>query len=597
MILRKYNVAATIDGVPLVKRGSIDFKANPTLAAGDVKISKDGGAFANLTTLPAVTPASGEFVEIALSATEMQAARIAIKFIDQTAPKEWEDQAVLIETYGHASAAHEFDLDTASVAQTGDSFARIGATGSGLTTLASQASLDTLDNFVDTEVAAILAAVDTEIAALQADTDDIQARLPAALVGGRIDASVGAMATDVVTASSIAANAIGASEIAADAIAEIQGGLATSAALALAQGDVDDIQARLPAALVAGKMDSTVADIQAAAHAKLFSQNSGSTYAAAVAGSIVKEIVSNVSGGGGGGGAWSLDTSARVRVERPSSGTAAENIHLYVENASGAPIAADSLPTVTATAIGGVDQTANLGTVTSPQTGHYVVPYNVASTHPQPQGVYVEFTVIVGGVTKRVGVTFDVVSHNTTLGSLTTLITGVNVTRVQGTSLTTKVGSNFKFFFDNNDTITTKIVQDTGGTATIEVTLGAIMAVSVAGNRVAAPLILEMFQTEEKVFSFTVLDAAGAPVSYAGKTLRFTAWDSNDPPNAVFEVEGADVTITGAGSNVINVKVQPSKSTLANEELKFSLWDVTSAGHEPVITWGQLKILPAVKDV
>ncbi len=34
-------------------------KANPTLAAGDVKVSKDGGAFANLTTLPSANPASG----------------------------------------------------------------------------------------------------------------------------------------------------------------------------------------------------------------------------------------------------------------------------------------------------------------------------------------------------------------------------------------------------------------------------------------------------------------------------------------------------------------------------------------------------------
>lgn len=44
--------------------------------------------------------------------------------------------------------------------QTGDSYARIGATGSGLTSLASQASVDTIDNFLDTEVAAILALLD-----------------------------------------------------------------------------------------------------------------------------------------------------------------------------------------------------------------------------------------------------------------------------------------------------------------------------------------------------------------------------------------------------------------------------------------------------
>lgn len=44
--------------------------------------------------------------------------------------------------------------------QTGDSFARIGATGSGLTSLASQASVDTVDDFLDTEIAAIKAKTD-----------------------------------------------------------------------------------------------------------------------------------------------------------------------------------------------------------------------------------------------------------------------------------------------------------------------------------------------------------------------------------------------------------------------------------------------------
>ena len=50
--------------------------------------------------------------------------------------------------------------------QTGDAFSRIGATGSGLTSLASQASVNAIDDFVDTEVAAILAAVDTEVASI-----------------------------------------------------------------------------------------------------------------------------------------------------------------------------------------------------------------------------------------------------------------------------------------------------------------------------------------------------------------------------------------------------------------------------------------------
>jgi hypothetical protein len=53
--------------------------------------------------------------------------------------------------------------------------------------------------------------------AIEVDTQDIQGRIPAALVSGRIDSSVGAMAANTLTASALAA----------DAVTEIQSGLST----------------------------------------------------------------------------------------------------------------------------------------------------------------------------------------------------------------------------------------------------------------------------------------------------------------------------------------------------------------------------------
>ena len=53
---------------------------------------------------------------------------------------------------------------------------------------------------------------------IMADTNDIQTRLPAALVGGRMDSSVGAMAANVVTAAAVADGAIDAATFAAGAI-------------------------------------------------------------------------------------------------------------------------------------------------------------------------------------------------------------------------------------------------------------------------------------------------------------------------------------------------------------------------------------------
>ena len=92
---------------------------------------------------------------------------------------------------------------------------------------------------------------------IMADTNDIQARLPAALVSGRMDCSVGAMAANVMTAAAAAA----------DLTTELQSGLATAANLAIVAGYIDteigDIQSRLPAALVGGRMDASVGAVAA----------------------------------------------------------------------------------------------------------------------------------------------------------------------------------------------------------------------------------------------------------------------------------------------------------------------------------------------
>lgn len=74
------------------------FKSSPTIAAGDFKISKDGGALANLATLPSVTPASSKSVKIELSSTEMNCDNVLVICSDQTSPAEWADFAFSIPT-------------------------------------------------------------------------------------------------------------------------------------------------------------------------------------------------------------------------------------------------------------------------------------------------------------------------------------------------------------------------------------------------------------------------------------------------------------------------------------------------------------------
>ena len=74
------------------------FKASPTIATSDWKISKDGCSLNDLATLPTVEPSGSIWVKIALSASEMTADNVAIQGIDQTSPKEWADFAQTILT-------------------------------------------------------------------------------------------------------------------------------------------------------------------------------------------------------------------------------------------------------------------------------------------------------------------------------------------------------------------------------------------------------------------------------------------------------------------------------------------------------------------
>lgn len=72
-------------------------KANPTLASGDFQVSIDGGAFANLGTLPTVTPAAGTSVKVTMASGEMNGDNIVIACID-AAGAQWCDQFINIQT-------------------------------------------------------------------------------------------------------------------------------------------------------------------------------------------------------------------------------------------------------------------------------------------------------------------------------------------------------------------------------------------------------------------------------------------------------------------------------------------------------------------
>lgn len=147
-----------------------------TFSAGELQISKNGGAFAN---------AAGTATELSDGAYYYEAT----------------------ETELNTNGPIGFKIEKTGVRTTIMNPGMVVGFDPSVD-IASAANLATLVTYVDTEVAAILAAVDTEIAAIQADTDNIQTRLPAALVGGRMDASVGAMASNTLTADALATDAV-----------------------------------------------------------------------------------------------------------------------------------------------------------------------------------------------------------------------------------------------------------------------------------------------------------------------------------------------------------------------------------------------------
>ena len=110
-----YGTAWTLRGYQLVDRSTGQYKVTPTLAAGDFKVEKDGGAAANIATLPVVAPAGGSSLDIAFSAAELQAKHVVLRLVD-AAGAEWNDDAIHIFTVGDPNAFFEFDLFSGSVA-------------------------------------------------------------------------------------------------------------------------------------------------------------------------------------------------------------------------------------------------------------------------------------------------------------------------------------------------------------------------------------------------------------------------------------------------------------------------------------------------
>jgi hypothetical protein len=195
---RKYGASATIL-FPLIDFGATDFESTPvTFASGDTQIIKDEGATANATNN--TTHEGNGIYSLALTATEMQAARIVVTIRDQSGPKAWEDQAVVIATYGHASAQHVADRAVALPAN----FALLAIDANGRTDVSKIEGVDATDQVRD--------------AILTDATRFPGANVNAAIASRAAPGDAMTLADGAITAAKIAAAALTATKFASGAI-------------------------------------------------------------------------------------------------------------------------------------------------------------------------------------------------------------------------------------------------------------------------------------------------------------------------------------------------------------------------------------------
>lgn len=216
-----------------------------TGAAGlDSEISKDAGTFADCTNEATEIATSSGMYYLDLTATEMNADTVAVIVKTSTTgakttplvmyPAESTDIPVNVagmnaNTLTASALATDAVTEIQSGLATSAALTTVGGNVSSIlantdvatSTRLASASYTAPDNStistINTKLGTPVTSVSTDIAGVQSDTNDIQTRLPAALVSGRIDASVGAMATDTLTAAALAASAV----------TEIQTGLST----------------------------------------------------------------------------------------------------------------------------------------------------------------------------------------------------------------------------------------------------------------------------------------------------------------------------------------------------------------------------------
>jgi hypothetical protein len=234
--LLKQSTAATVKLGPFVD--DADGKTAETglsIAQADIRLSKNGGAFAQTNNSAGATHDEGGYYGVPLNTADTGTlGRLRVSISKSGALPVWQDFLVVpANVYDSLVAGTDLlDSETAAMA-----------------------------NNVITAAAVAAGAIDAE--AIADGAIDNGAIADGAISAGKLASNTitdAKIASGALTEAKFDTDAISARTLKADAVSEIQSGLATASAVSGVAADVDDIQTRIPDALVSGRIK---ADAQA----------------------------------------------------------------------------------------------------------------------------------------------------------------------------------------------------------------------------------------------------------------------------------------------------------------------------------------------
>jgi hypothetical protein len=420
-----------------------------------------------------------------------------------------------------------------SVSQTGDSFARIGATGSGLTTLANATNLANLTTTVGTAGAGLTALANAS--------------------------SLSAVATAIANFNNLSAIAViyGPTQMEVPA----SGSIAYPLTMLVkdAEGHLLDLSASptITAANAAGTSRS--GNLSAVTHAATGQY----TFTYTVASAAAQEGISIT-----GTGTASSDSTNRVAILSSAIVAVDTTATLAAIKAK-----TDNLPAVP----------ASTSDVTTAETAILTAIGNVALSNASLSAVR-------SGLATGQNVSDAANETMAAVGNIS--ISNVSLGGTQGQTLSDLHNMTLNSGHANASFTAGSLALAPSGSANITITptSATVSTGEVIGGSIVA------YQNAIAVFAFSVADATGTPINLAGKTVRFAASPRqalNDPVIVKDNATAGGLSISGTGNSTVTVTLE-AEDTAKLRLLSYSLWDVTD---ETPLAKGSLEIQSIAQEV